>query len=266
MTAEEIASPGSGVVVTEEDGGVLVVHLHRPDRLNAIDREVTAAVAAAVTRLEESDHLQVGVLTGEGRAFTAGADLHEVARGEVDALRTSDGGFAGFVRRTRTKPWIAAVNGLCYGGGVELTLACDLVVAAAGARFALPEVKRGMVASAGGVLRLVRAVPPGKAFGVLLTGEPVSAEDLERWGLIWSVVDAEEVLGEALRLARSIGACAPLAVRASLALGRSAAGLVGDPTDWLLSEAASRHLHATSDVAEGSRAFLERRPPQWSAT
>lgn len=260
-TPQTAARPG--VVVTEEGDGILVVRLNRPDRLNAIDRHVAQAISAAVTRLEESDHLRVGIITGEGRAFTAGADLTEVAAGDVDRLRTAEGGFAGFVRRRRTKPWIAAVNGLSFGGGVEISLACDLVVAATEARFALPEVKRGLVASAGGVLRLVRAIPPGKALGVLLTGEPVTAEELERWGLVWKVVPAESVLDEALALARSIGDCAPLAVQTTLALGRTAAGLNGDAGDWLLSDLASDRLHCSADAREGAQAFLESRAPRW---
>jgi crotonobetainyl-CoA hydratase len=117
LTAAESRDGVGGVIVTEETGGTLLVRLHRPDRLNSIDRPVTGALAAAVTRLEGSDHLRVGIITGAGRAFTAGADHTEVAAGEIDRLSTTEGGFGGLVRRRRTKPWFAAVNGLCFGKG-----------------------------------------------------------------------------------------------------------------------------------------------------
>jgi enoyl-CoA hydratase len=204
----------------------------------------------------------VAVLTGEGSTFSAGADLKVLAAGRGTELSAEPGGFAGFVRYPRTKPVIAAVRGFALAGGTELVLACDLVVAASDAAFGLPEVTRGIVATAGGVFRLPRLLPRARALELILTGERMGAEEAHRLGLVNSVVPAEEVLATAQRLAERICANAPLAVRESLAIARTAFDL-SEEEGWRRSAEASTRIRQTEDAQEGPRAFAEKREPRW---
>jgi crotonobetainyl-CoA hydratase len=205
------------------------------------------------------------VLTGAGeRAFSAGADLKALSAGSRPM--TARGGFAGFVQRTLAKPVIAAVNGLAYGGGTEIALACDLIVAAETAAFALPEVKRGLAAgSAGGLLRMPRQVPLKIAMELALTGEPLSAREAERWGLVNRVVEPSRLLAVALELAESIANNAPLAVQASKAIIYRAldAPLTAAPTAWDAALGPARRVSESEDAKEGPRAFAEKRAPVW---
>ncbi len=245
-------------VTTEVQGRVLVVRLDRDAKLNAMDHAMTLGLDAAMNRLEDDDAIWVGVLTGAGRAFSAGSDL-----ADPDRNSTERGGPYGLVRRARRKPLVAAVNGLAYGGGFEMVLACDLVVAARSARFALPEVKRGLFALYGGVFRAAHALPPNLARELALTGEPIDAARAHALGLVNRLCDDNEVLPTALALAESICANSPVAVRESL-------GVINRSIDaaqalaWQLSAEAAAAVRASDDSREGIAAFLGKRAPRWT--
>jgi crotonobetainyl-CoA hydratase len=207
------------------------------------------------------------VLTGAGdRAFSAGADLKAVARGEpLTEPGQERWGFAGYVRHPISKPTIAAVNGLALGGGAEIVLASDLVIAAERARFGLPEVTRGLVAAAGGVIRLPAQLPRKIAMHMILTGEPISAQTAARWGLANTVVPDDAVLGAALDLAARISQNAPLAVQASkrIAAGICGGTMPGEEEQWQLSMTEVEAVKRSADAREGPRAFAEKRAPRW---
>lgn len=259
-----MTSPAAQLVTVERvPGHVAVVTMNRPEAANAITPELAQQLEAAVRATEADDGVWVVILTGAGdRCFCAGADLKEVAAGRADSLRTEDGGFAGFVYAPRAKPWIAAVNGAAFGGGCEIVLACDMVVAAEHARFALPEVLRGLIAGAGGLFRLPRAVPPNIALELITTARPISAAEGHRWGLVNRVAEGGRLLEEALALGREITRNSPVAVRESLRVARQAhAGTDADLR--ALSEQCRAAARASADYAEGARAFMEKREPSW---
>jgi enoyl-CoA hydratase/carnithine racemase len=242
---------------------IALVTINRPEARNAVNGAVAEAMEAAVARVESDPEIWAAVLTGAGpHAFCAGADLKEVSAGRSASLARAHGGFAGFVKAERTKLWIAAAQGHALAGGLELLLACDLAVAAETATFGLPEVKRSLVAGAGGVFRLPRAVPKAIALQMIATGEPISAAEAARWGLVNLVVPAEQVREAALTLARKVCANAPIAVRESLTIARQAADL-DEAALWEITRAASQRVRATEDFQEGPRAFVEKRPPRW---
>lgn len=244
-------------VATEVHGRVLLVRIDRPDKRNALNVDVTAGIDAAMNRLEDDPDLWCGVLTGGPAFFSAGADLRS-GPGEP----TARGGLVGLIERKRTKPLVAAVEGFALGGGLELVLCCDVVVAGASATFGLPEVKRGLMPDFGGAFRIAAAIAPNVARELLLLGDPIPADRAERLGLVNRIVpdgDAETV---ALALAAQICENAPLAVRAALSIS----DLVARPDETELWEASHRAHHgllASEDVREGITAFFERRTPQW---
>jgi len=241
---------------------VALITIRRPEARNAVNGEVAAGIEAAVDRFEADPDTWVGILTGEGPVFSAGADLKAVAAGQIGSLVTRRGGFGGFVRRARTKPVIAAVDGPALAGGCELVLACDLVVASTAARFGLPEVKRSLVAAAGGLFRLPRALPPAIAMEVALTGDPISAERAYHFGMVNELVEPGAALEAARALAQRIIANAPIAVRTSRTLILAAlAG--GDDELWGLTDGAMGDVAGSEDFLEGPRAFIEKRPPVW---
>ena len=243
---------------------VALVTINRPEARNAVNGAVAAGLEAAVDRVEADPELWAVVLTGAGpHAFCAGADLKAVSAGQSASLATERGGFGGFTRARRTKLWIAAAQGHALAGGLELLLACDLAIAAEGATFGLPEVKRSLVAAAGGVFRLPRALPKAVALHMIATGEPISAATALQHGLVNAVVPAAEVLEAARALARKVTANAPIAVRESVAIARQAAEL-DEETLWRLSRAASERMKLTEDFQEGPRAFVEKRAPRWT--
>lgn len=245
-------------VLTEARGRVLVIRLDRDAKRNAMDREMTLGLDAAMNRLEDDDELWAGVLTGNGRVFSAGSDL-----ADPDRNSTERGGPYGVVRRERRKPLIAAVNGPAYGGGFEMVLACDLVVAVRSARFALPEVKRGLFALYGGAFRAARALPLNLAREMVLTGEPIDAERAHALGLVNRLCDDGTALDAALALADAICANSPVAVRESLGvINRSLDA--SDAQAWLLSAQAAQRVRASADSREGIDAFLAKRTPSWS--
>ncbi|MDB5374530.1 MAG: Enoyl-CoA hydratase [Belnapia sp.] len=243
---------------------IALVTINRPEARNAVNSDVAAGIEAAVNRVEADPELWAVVLTGAGpHAFCAGADLKAVSAGRSNTLAGSRNGFGGFVRAQRTKLWIAAAQGHALAGGLELLLACDLAIAAEAATFGLPEVKRSLVAGAGGVFRLPRALPKAVALHMIATGDPISAATALQHGLVNAVLPAAEVVPAALALARKICGNAPIAVRESLAIARQAAEL-DEETLWTLSRAASERMRTTEDFQEGPRAFVEKRAPRWT--
>ncbi|KHO24961.1 enoyl-CoA hydratase/isomerase family protein [Mycolicibacterium setense] len=245
-------------LVTSRHGRVLVMRIDRERKRNALDAEVTAGIDRAMNELEDDSDLWCGILTGGPAIFSAGADL---ASGPGEP--TERGGLVGLIHRKRTKPLIAAVEGLALGGGLELVLCCDMVVAARDAQFGLPEVKRGLMPDFGGAFRITRALPANVAHELLATGDTLTAERAERLGFVNRLTAPGAALEGALALAERVNANAPLAVRAALDTARSA--VASDETaDWERSRAAQRGLLGTADLAEGLAAFFERRPPRWS--
>lgn len=254
-------------VRTEVRDGVLVVTLDRPPA-NAIDVATSHALYDAFARLERDPELRVGVVTGAGdRFFSAGWDLKAAAAGEAVDADHGPGGFAGVTELfDRSKPVIAAVNGLALGGGLELALAADLMVVADHAELALPEVRVGVVADAGGLLRLPRRLPEAVAREMLLTGRRMTAEEAARWGLANRVVPGPRLLDAALALAHEICAAAPLAVAAvQEVLAATAALDVAEGFARLRSGdlPAYQRMLRSEDAVEGPRAFAERREPRW---
>ena len=246
----------------EERGHVALLTINRPEARNAVNGEVAKGMEAAIDRLEENPDVWVGVLTGAGPAFCAGADLKAVSSGNGAVMSTERGGFAGLVRRERTKTLIAAVDGPALAGGTEIVLACDLVVASTRARFGIPEVKRSLVAAAGGLFRLPRALPRNVALRMALTGEPISAEDAHRFGLVTDLCEPGAAVETALALADLVNSNAPIAVRESRRVMLASMG-EDDEVGWRLSTEGSRIVHATEDFKEGPRAFIEKRDPAW---
>lgn len=254
-------------VRTEVVGGVLVVTLDRPTA-NAIDVPTSLALYDAFARLEDDAALRVGVVTGGGeRFFSAGWDLKAAAAGEAVDADHGPGGFAGLTELFgRRKPVIAAVNGLALGGGLELALAADLMLVADHAELALPEVRVGVVADSGGLLRLPRRLPDAVARELLLTGRRMTADEAAGWGLANRVVPAASLMDSALELAAEITAGAPLAVAAIQEVLAATAGLdVRDAFARMRSGdlAAYTAMLGSEDAVEGPRAFAEKRPPQW---
>jgi enoyl-CoA hydratase/carnithine racemase len=242
---------------------IALVTINRPEARNAVNGAVAAGLEQAVERVENDPELWVAILTGSGpHAFCAGADLKEISAGRGAALMTSKGGFGGFVRAIRTKLWIAAAQGHALAGGLELLLSCDLSVVAETATFGLPEVKRSLVAAAGGVFRLPRAIPKAIALEMIATGDPISAARAAQFGLVNAVVPAVDLLASALTLARRVAVNAPAAVRESLGVARQASDLT-ETELWDVTAAAANRVWATEDFREGPRAFVEKRPPRW---
>jgi enoyl-CoA hydratase/carnithine racemase len=242
---------------------VATITIDRPEQRNAIDAAVTRGLGAAMERLEADPVARVAILTGAGdRAFCAGMDLKAFASGEGPAIADGPGGFAGFTRRARTKPVIAALNGAALAGGCEIVLACDLVVAADHAVLGFPEVRRGLFAASGGAIRLPRAIPRARALEMLLTGDPVDAAAALALGLVNRVVPAAELPRAARELALRICANAPRAVAETLAVAGAAFGLP-DGELWARNDEAWRRTLATEDAREGPRAFAEKRPARW---
>ncbi len=243
---------------------IALVTINRPEARNAVNGAVAAGLEAAVERVEADPDLWAAILTGAGpHAFCAGADLKEVSNGRGGTLSTANGGFGGFVRAKRTKLWIAAAQGHALAGGLELLLACDLAVAAETANLGLPEVKRSLVAGAGGVFRLPRALPKAIALEMIASGDPISATRAGHFGLVNAVVPAGEVLATARALARRVAVNAPIAVRESLGVARRALDLTEDEL-WALCAAAGARVRETEDFKEGPRAFVEKRAPNWT--
>ena len=239
---------------------MLIITLNRPEAKNAANRALALGIAAAMDQLEADDDLRVAVLTGAGGTFCSGMDLKAFVSGETPVIQGR--GFAGLAEYRSTKPLIAAVEGYALAGGFELAISCDLIVAADSSKFGIPEVKRGLVAAAGGLVKLPRQIPYRIAMELALTGDFVSAERVYELGLINRVVPTGTALEEALGLAAKIAANGPLAVAASLKTLSSA-------LDWSSDEMMARQneiiapVIGSEDAIEGSVAFAEKRAPVW---
>jgi len=242
------------------EDGVAVIIINRPEARNAIDRETALALESAVQRVNAEPDIRCAVITGAGGHFCAGMDLKAFLRGEV--MRLPGTGFAGFAQALLGKPFIAAVEGYALAGGFEIVLACDMVVASSSARFGLTEVKRGLVANAGGLVRLPRQLPIKLASELVLTGEIFPAERLAASGLVNRLVGEGEALAEAVRLAQTIAANGPLAV----AISRR---VLKEGLEWPEAELFERQFQITApvftseDAREGAAAFAEKRKPVW---
>ncbi|MEJ7931411.1 enoyl-CoA hydratase-related protein [Ramlibacter sp. AN1015] len=239
------------------------VTLNRPQARNAVNGEVVRRITAIVEETEADPDVWVTIVTGAGRhAFSAGADLKAIAGGDIESVRTPEAGFAGFVFAKRAKPWIAAVNGPALAGGLEIMLACELAIAVDDAVFGMPEVRRSLVAGAGGLWRLPRSLPRLVANRMILTGKPITAAQALHFGLVNEVVPFESLQHRALELAQEVGAGAPLAVREALAVARAAC-LHSEAELRAQAVAAMQRIRKTSDFLEGPRAFVEKREPRW---
>jgi enoyl-CoA hydratase len=247
-------------VLTERRGNVLLITLNRPEARNAVDVALAQGIAAALDELDRDDGLSVGVLTGAGKGFCAGMDLKAFVTGERPWV--SDRGFAGIVRRGPVKPLIAAVEGFAVAGGLEVALACDLIVAARGAKLGIPEVKRSLVAAGGALLRLPRRIPYHVAMELALTGEPIAAERAFDLGLVNRLTEPGGAVEAALELAGSIAVNAPLALVASKRILEEQ--WEWSRTDmWDAQTAISEPVFSSEDAREGATAFAEKRPPVW---
>lgn len=250
-------------VTLERRGHVAIVTLNRPAARNAISAAMAEAIERFVKEIEADNNIRVAILRAEGPIFCAGADLAEVAAGRGMSLARPETGFAGFVQATRTKPWIAALQGPAHGGGTEMTLACDLIVAAETAALVLPEVKRGLIAGAGGSFRVARYLPRPLAIEMLVTGQPLPAPRAYALGVVNRLVPTPaEVLDEAVRLAELVASMSPLAVRQSLRVVRAAADQ-GEAALLALQDEANGIVLSGPDVKEGAGAFIEKRQPAW---
>ncbi|MGY2084132.1 crotonase/enoyl-CoA hydratase family protein [Blastococcus sp. SYSU DS0539] len=248
-------------VLVGEDAGILVITLNRPAAKNAVTAAVAEQVGAALDELDRRDDLVLGVVTGAGGTFCAGMDLKAFLRGERPTLPGR--GFAGLTEAPPEKPLIAAVEGYALAGGCEIVLACDLVVAARGARFGIPEARRGLIAAAGGLQRLPERIPVNVAMEWALTGDMFGAERAHELGLVNVLTEDGGALDGALELARRIAANGPLAVRGSKQIMRQYRSWPEDER-WVRQREISDRVNSSADAREGARAFAEKRPPVWT--
>ena len=253
----------SHTVTTERDGPVWVITICRPEMRNAIDRATSEAIAQAMDVLDSDNTLSVGILTGAGAHFCSGMDLKAFLRGE--RVELPGRGLAGIIETPPRKPVIAAVEGYALAGGCEIALACDLMVAADNAQLGLPEVKRGLMAGSGGLMRLPQRIPRQIAMHYALTGDMMSAVEARQWGLVNQLTAPGEALAAAKALAHKIASNAPLAVQVSKQV-------VADSVHWPADERFQRQnalletiIHS-NDAREGALAFSEKRPPVWTGT
>jgi enoyl-CoA hydratase/carnithine racemase len=247
----------SELVTTRRDGRVLVVTMARESKRNAVDRTLADAIDAALNELDDDPELWVGVLTGGPAFFSAGSDL--TSGGDYDTPR---GGEYGIIRRARRKPLIAAVEGFALGGGMEIVMACDLVVAARDARFGLPEVTIGVIPTCAGLFRGPQALPLNLARELILTGEPIGAERAYAAGFVNRLAEPGGALDAAIALAQRIARNAPLSVQACLAAIEEQLAPAAE-LGWAATDRAKAAILGSADSAEGVASFLEKRPPQW---
>jgi enoyl-CoA hydratase len=258
-----MATDTENPVLTERRGGVLLITLNRPDARNSVNRALAEGVAGALDELDADAELQVGVLTGAGKGFCAGMDLKAFVAGE--SAWVGDRGFAGIVQRSSRKPLIAAVEGFAVAGGLEIALACDILVVAKGAKLGIPEVKRSLVAAGGALLRLPQRVPYGIAMELALTGDPISAERGYELGLVNRLAEPGGAVDAAIELAGAISKNAPLALVATKEVLEKQRGW-GDAEFWDEQGKITGPVFTSNDAREGSVAFAEKREPKWTGT
>ena len=247
---------------TEVIDQTLVVTMNRPDKLNALIPESHGQMAAIFREFEADERLAVAILTGAGRAFCAGSDISAYVAGTSLPLPAEGGGGLTYFR-DRTKPVIAAVNGICVGGGFEIALSCDMMIASANAVFALPEAKVGAGALGGGMIQLARKLPPSLAMTLALTGDRISADQALHHGLVSEITDPDKVMDAALALSARICANAPLAVRASRKVIALTIQGVETHAIWGTEDKLRTQVMGSADFAEGMLAFMEKRQPVW---
>ncbi len=247
-------------VLKQRRGRILQITINRPDQRNAVNAAVAQGVAAALDELDGDPELSLAILTGAGKGFSAGMDLKAFVAGE--SAYAGDRGFAGITQRAAEKPLIAAIEGFAMAGGLEIALACDLIVAARGARLGIPEVKRSLVAAAGGLLHLPRVLPRNLAMELALTGDPIDAERGYELGLVNRLAEPGQALATALELAEAVAANGPLALAATKRI-------LVESVDWPSSEFFARQgeiagpVMGSEDAKEGAKAFAEKRAPVW---
>jgi enoyl-CoA hydratase len=247
-------------VLTDRRDRILVITINRPDQRNAVNLAVAQGIASALEELDAEPELSLGVLTGAGKGFSAGMDLKAFVAGERPYV--GDRGFAGIVQSPPAKPLIAAIEGFAVAGGLEVALACDLIVAARGAKLGIPEVKRSLVAAGGALLRLPRALPRPVAMELALTGEPITAERGHELGLVNRLAEPGEALVEALALADTIAANGPLALAATKRILTESPGW-SEAEFWARQGEISGPVFGSADAREGATAFAEKRAPVW---
>jgi enoyl-CoA hydratase len=252
--------PSSSVLI-ERDGAVLIMTINRPNVRNAINRQPSEAIALAMDELDNDPSLSIGILTGSGQHFCSGMDLKAFLQGERVELEGR--GLAGIAERPPLKPLIAAVEGYALAGGCEIALACDLIVAAKNAQFGIPEVKRGLIAGSGGLMRLPQRIPPQIALEYALTGKPMSASDAAHWGLVNRLTEPGGALAEARALALEISQNGPLAVRMTKHVMSQSPNWAVDQK-WPKQNEILEQVIASDDAREGALAFSEKRTPRWT--
>jgi len=251
------------LVHMQETDGILVITINRPEARNAINYPTALALSKAFEQLDADPALRLGILTGAGGTFSSGMDLKDFAQSGIRP-RVGNKGLAGLNEAPPTKPLIAAVEGFAVAGGFEMVLACDLVVSAKNARFGLPEVKRGLVAASGGLLRLPRRMPYHIAMELILTGDHLEAERAYQYGLINVLTEPGQALSQAMALAQRIGENGPLAVQASKRIVIE--GLDWEQRDMFAKQAPmTKHIFESEDAREGALAFAQKRKPVWQS-
>src|SRR3954447_24985324 len=246
----------------EVQGHYAVLTINRPEARNAVNGAVANGIEEGIDTLEGDDDIWVGILTGVPPVFCTGADLKEINAGNAGGLATKRGGFGGITTRERSKPIIAAVDGPALAGGTEIVLSCDLVVASRSATFGIPEVKRSLVAGAGGLFRLPRKIPFNVAMECALTGDPITAERAHGFGLVNVLCDDGEAMAAATALADRVCANAPVAVRETRKVVLEATN-APDDVGWKMSAHGMGVAMQSEDFSEGLTAFIEKRPPVW---
>ncbi len=260
MHKENDMSAVEDVVLTEEHDGILILTINRPEVRNAVNAEVAERIGKAFERFDLDESLSVAILTGAGKGFSSGMDLAAFVKGSKPSY--GDRGFAGMTRKSPGKPVIAAVEGFAVAGGLEMAIACDLIVSARDARYAIPEVRRGLIAAAGALLRLPRRMPYHIVMEMALTGEFISAERLHSLGVLNRLVEPGMALKEAVALGRQIMRGGPAALTATKRI-------LVEQQDWTLENMwAKQEVHfraaiESPDAREGAMAFKEKRAPQW---
>ncbi len=250
----------AAAVLSERRDGVLLITLNRPEARNAVNGALASGIAAALDELDADPALQAGVLAGAGRGFSAGMDLKAFVAGESPYVEGR--GFAGIVQRGPDKPLIAAIEGFAVAGGLEIALACDLIVAARDARIAIPEVKRSLVAAGGALLRLPRRIPYHVAMEMALTGDAISAQRAAELGIVNRLAEVGEAVQTALELAAQIVVNGPLALVASKRILSEQDGWAPEEM-WQRQGEIAGPVMSSADAREGASAFAEKRPPVW---
>lgn len=257
----EPTEPTEPTVLTERRGHVMVITLNRPEAMNSVNMDLAQNLSAALDELDGDGDLRVGILTGNGRGFSAGMDLKAFVAGGMPIVEGR--GFAGITERSADKPLIAAIEGFALAGGLEIALSCDLLVASEGAKLGIPEVGVGLFAGAGALLRLPKVLPHAKAMEMALTGKPITAQEAHDLGMVARVTPKGEALDAAMELAEAIAKNAPLGVAASKRIIRDMSML--PPEDfWAAQNPLMGEIFVSSDAIEGATAFAEKRDPNWT--